>query len=230
MIGFNELLWFSFALVDLSILLLIYRFFGKIGLYVSIVISIIICNIEVLKTVTLFGLTTTLGNVLYASIFLATDILSEMHGKEDARRGVILGFVALVLSTLYLQVALLFIPDGSDFAQPHLEALFGLLPRVALASMTAYLVSQMYDVWAFHAIREKTGVRHLWLRNNGSTLVSQFLDSLVFCVIAFAGVYPMSVFGEILLTTYGIKALVAVLDTPFMYLARRIGANQAALA
>ncbi|MEJ5243364.1 MAG: queuosine precursor transporter [Desulfomicrobiaceae bacterium] len=230
MIGFNELLWFSFALVDLSILLLIYRFFGKIGLYVSIVISIIICNIEVLKTVTLFGLTTTLGNVLYASIFLATDILSEMHGKEDARRGVILGFVALVLSTLYLQVALLFIPDGSDFAQPHLEALFGLLPRVALASMTAYLVSQMYDVWAFHAIREKTGVRHLWLRNNGSTLVSQFLDSLVFCVIAFAGVYPMSVFGEILLTTYGIKALVAVLDTPFMYLARHIGAKQAALA
>lgn len=226
----NEILWLSFALVDLSILLILYRFFGKLGLYIGIVISIIVCNIQVLKTIQLFGLTTTLGNVLYASVFLGTDILSEMYGKEDARRGVILGFVALVLSTLYLQVALLFIPDASDFAQPHLEALFGFLPRVALASVTAYLVSQMYDVWAFHAIREKTGSRHLWLRNNGSTLVSQFLDSLVFCSIAFIGVYPMAVFWEILISTYVIKALVAVLDTPFMYLARRIGAKQAALA
>lgn len=226
----NEFLWLSFAIVDLSILLLMYRFFGKVGLYVSIVISIIVCNIEVLKTVQLFGLTTTLGNVLYASIFLATDILSEMYGKEDARKGVILGFVALVLSTLYLQVALLFVPDSSDFAQPHLQALFGFLPRVALASVTAYLVSQMYDVWAFHAIREKTGDRHLWLRNNGSTLVSQFLDSLVFCTIAFMGVYPMDVFGEILISTYIIKAIVAVLDTPFIYVARRMGAKQIAAA
>lgn len=230
MIISNEFFWLSFALIDLSILLLMYHFFGKVGIYMGIVISIIVCNIEVLKTVNLFGLTTTLGNVLYASIFLATDILSEMYGKEDARRGVILGFLALVLSTLYLQVALLFVPDASDFAQPHLEALFGFLPRVALASVTAYFVSQMYDVWAFHAIRQRTGGRYLWLRNNGSTLVSQFLDSLVFCVIAFAGVYPMAVFWEILLSTYVIKALVAVLDTPFLYLARRMGTKQEAMA
>lgn len=222
----NEVLWLTFALVDLSILVLVYRFFGKIGLYTSIVISIIVCNIEVLKTVQLFGLTTTLGNVLYASVFLATDILGEIHGKEDAKRGVILGFLALVLSTFYLQVALLFTPDASDFAQPHLEALFGFLPRVALASVTAYLVSQLHDVWAFHAWRQKTGGRHLWLRNNASTLVSQLLDSLVFCTIAFAGVYPMAVFWEIVVSTYLIKALVAVLDTPFIYLARRLGRQE----
>lgn len=222
----NEVLWLTFALVDLSILVLVYRFFGKVGLYTSIVINIIVCNIEVLKTVQLFGLTTTLGNVLYASVFLATDILGEMHGKEDAKRGVILGFLALLLSTFYLQVALLFIPDASDFAQPHLEALFGFLPRVALASVTAYLVSQLHDVWAFHAWREKTGGRHLWLRNNASTLVSQLLDSLVFCTIAFAGVYPMAVFWEIVASTYLIKALVAVLDTPFIYLARHLGRQE----
>ncbi len=222
----NEVLWLLVALVDLSLLLVLYRFLGKIGIYISIVISIIVCNIEVLKTVQLFGLTTTLGNVLYASIFLATDILSEMYGKEDAKRGVLLGFIALILSTFYLQVALLFVPDSSDFAQPHLEALFGFLPRVAFGSVAAYWISQMYDVWAFHAIRTKTGDRFLWLRNNGSTLVSQFLDSIVFCTIAFLGVYPMAVFWEIVLSTYAIKALVAVLDTPFLYLARHVGRRQ----
>jgi uncharacterized integral membrane protein (TIGR00697 family) len=223
---FNEVLWLTFALVDLAIVLLVYRFFGKIGLYASIIISIIVCNIEVLKTVQLFGLTTTLGNVLYASIFLATDILSEMHGKEDARRGVLLGFLALVLSAFYLQVALIFIPDASDFAQPHLEALFGFMPRIALASVTAYLISQIHDVWAFHAIREKTGARYLWLRNNLSTMVSQFLDSFVFCAIAFWGVYPLDVFWQIVASTYGIKFLVAVLDTPFIYIARRLGVSR----
>jgi len=202
--------------------LAVYRFFGRVGLYGLMVFNLMLCNIQVLKTVELFGLTTTLGNILYASVFLATDLLSEFYGKKEAQKGVLLGFVTLLMMVGYMQLALFFQPSPDDFAQPHLEALFGFMPRIALASMCAYLVSQFHDVWAFHAIKARTGSKMLWLRNNASTMVSQFLDSVIFCTIAFWGMFPMNVFWEILLSTYIIKVAVAALDTPFMYLAKHV--------
>jgi len=217
----NETLWILFALVDLCMVLAVYRFFGRVGLFGLMVFNLLLCNIQVLKTVELFGLTTTLGNVLYASVFLATDLLSEFYGKKEAQKGVLLGFVTLLMMVGYMQIALLFQPAGDDFAQPHLQALFGFMPRIALASMCAYLISQMHDVWAFHAIKERTGGKHLWLRNNASTMVSQFLDSAIFCTIAFWGLFPVNVFWEIMLSTYIIKVAVAALDTPFIYIAKR---------
>ncbi|NCC25857.1 MAG: VUT family protein [Deltaproteobacteria bacterium] len=218
----NELLWIGFALADLTLVLIIFRLFGRAGLLVTVVFSLLMCNIQVLKTVELFGLTTTLGNVLYASIFLATDLLGEHYGKKAAQQAVLLGFVALVVSTIYMQVALLFTPAVGDFAQSHLEVIFGFMPRVALASMCAYLASQWHDVWAFHFIKTKTAGRHLWLRNTGSTVVSQMMDSLIFCAIAFWGVFPLEIWLEILLSTYVLKFLMSLMDTPFMYLAQRL--------
>lgn len=221
----NEVLWISFAITDLCIALMLYRFFGRIGLFAVIVFNLLICNLQVLKTVELFGLTTTLGNILYAGVFLATDMLSEFYGKREAQKGVLLGFVTLVLMTGYMQIALHFTPAVDDFAQPHLEAIFGFLPRVAVASMMAYLASQMHDVWAFHFWKKKTDGKMLWLRNNASTLVSQLIDSSIFCLIAFYGVFPTAVLVEILATTVLFKAIVSVLDTPFIYLAKRVHAT-----
>lgn len=222
----NELLWLGFALLDLCLVLFIHRAFGRVGLYGLVVFNLILCNIQVLKTVELFGLTATLGNVLYGSVFLATDILSELYGKAEARRAVLMGFVTLVMAAVYMQVALAFIPDASDFAQPHLEMIFGLLPRIAVASLAAYLVSQFHDIWAFHWIKARTGGRHLWLRNNASTLISQFLDSSIFCAVAFAGVFDRPTFVDILITTYVFKVVVALMDTPFLYLARRLNPSK----
>lgn len=218
----NELLWIAFALSDLAMALLVFRLFGRVGLHGLIVFNLLLCNIQVLKTVELFGMTTTLGNVLYASVFFATDLLGEFHGKEEARKGVYLGFVTLLMGTIYMQFALLFAPAPSDFADPHLQAIFGFLPRIAAASMLAYLVSQLHDVWSFHYWKQRTKGRHLWLRNNASTLASQLLDTAIFCSVAFLGLFPMSVWWQILLTTYLMKVVVAVLDTPFIYLAKRL--------
>lgn len=218
----NEILWIGFALLDLSLVLVLYRFFGKTGLFGLIVFNLILCNVQVLKTIELFGLTTTLGNILYASVFLSTDMLSEFHGKKEAKKAVYLGFIILVMAVGYMQLALEFVPAPDDFAQPHLEVIFGFLPRIALGSLCAYLVSQLHDVYVFHLLKEKMGDRHLWLRNNASTLVSQLLDSSVFCFVALWGLFPLDVWLEILLTTYMFKVIVAVMDTPFLYMARRI--------
>ena len=219
----NELLWIAFMLLDLTMVLLMLRLFGRIGLFVVIAYSIILCNIQVLKTVELFGLTASLGNILYASIFLSTDILSEVHGKREAQRGVVLGLIVMVLMTLYMNFALWFVPGEADWAHGPLSEIFGLVPAVTVSSLTAYLLSQFTDVWLFHRIRQQTQGRHLWLRNNLSTLTSQLIDSAVFTGMATAlGVFPTSVAFEIFLTTYLMKLVVAVVDTPFMYAARRI--------
>jgi len=218
----NELLWFLFMILDLSVALLVFKFFKKNGLYALIVANIILCNIQVTKNIELFGLTATLGNILYGSIFFSTDILSEVYGKKEAKKGVLLGFVALILMTVYMQLALLFNPAPSDFVSGHMQAIFGFMPRIAIGSMAAYLISQYHDVWAFHFWKKKTNGKHLWLRNNLSTLVSQAIDSLVFCLIAFIGVYDIQVWFEILLTTYLFKLIVAIFDTPFIYIGRKI--------
>lgn len=220
----NELLWVGFLLLDLCLVLAVYRFFGRVGLFGLIVFNLILCNIQVLKFIELFGYTTTLGNVLYASVFLSTDILSEKYGKKQARKAVLLGFTALVMATVYMQIALRFTPGEADFAQGSLETIFGFFPRIALGSLAAYFVSQMHDVWAFHFWKSRTGGQHLWLRNNLSTLVSQMLDTLIFCGVAFWGDpnIPNPVFWDIVATTYLFKLIVGLADTPFIYLAKRI--------
>ncbi len=222
----NELIWLLMALIDFLTILLAFHLFGKEGLYAAIVISIILCNIQVLKLVEIFGLTATLGNILYGSIFLATDILNELYGKDQARKGVWIGFYALIFTAIIMQIALLFRPATGDFIDPALRQIFDFLPRVAFASIVAYVISQHHDVWFFHLLRTKTKGKYLWLRNNLTTMTSQLIDSLIFCFIAFWGVFPINIFIELLLTTYVIKWGVAFIDTPFIYLARYISARQ----
>ena len=218
---FNNLLWVGFLLIDLSLAVVVYRFFGKFGLYALIVASVITANIQVVKTVQLFGLVATLGNVLYGSIFFTTDILSEVYGRKAARRGVWLGFVGMALMAIWMQIGLKFIPDISDFSQDSLLTIFGLMPRIAAGSMIAYLVSQHHDIFAFHFWKNRTKGRFLWLRNCFSTMVSQAIDTIVFCTIALWGVFDTNTWLQIAVTTYFLKWFVAVVDTPFIYLATR---------
>lgn len=218
----NELLWFGLLVVNFAGILIAYRFFGKLGLFIWVPIAAIVANIQVVKYVELFGLTATLGNIVYASSFLVTDILSENYGRREANRANAVGFLSLVAMVVLMNLALLFEPDAADTAQPHLLAIFTLLPRITLASLFAYLVSQYHDVWAYNFWKKRMpGSGRIWIRNNLSTLVSQLIDSVVFTLAAFLGTVPPSVLLEIVITTYVLKAIVALFDTPLVYLARR---------
>ena len=219
----NELLWCGMLLVNFGGILLVYRRFGPVGLYAWMAMACIVANIQVVKVVEIFGLTATLGNIVYASSFLATDILSENHGKKAAGRAVHIGFFSLVMMTILMNMALWFEPAAADFSQKALETIFGFMPRIVLASLSAYLLSQWHDVAAFHFWKRiRPGRRYLWLRNNASTMISQLIDTTVFCTIAFAGVFEPREFWSIFITTYVLKFVVAALDTPFVYLARTI--------
>ena len=215
----NELLWFVMMAVNFGAILLAYRIFGKKGLFIWIPISVIVANIQVLKTIELFGFTCTLGNIVYASSFLVTDILSENYGKKEAKRAVAVGFFALIVMTLLMNLALVFKPSPEDFAQESLSAIFSFMPRIAAASLAAYWISQTHDVWAYDFWKKKfPGDKFLWLRNNASTMVSQLIDSIIFTLIAFWGVYPLQVLFEITVTTYLMKWIVAVLDLSLIHI------------
>lgn len=217
----NELYWFVMLVLNFVLIMLAFRLWGKMGLYIWVPISVILANIQVTKNVMLFGLEATLGNIVYATGFLATDILSELYGKKDAYKAVSIGFFSLLAMTLLMQMALFFEPASSDIAQESLSTIFSLMPRIALASLTAYLASNLHDVWAFDYWKRRRPGRHtLWMRNNFSTFVSQLIDTVIFVSIAFTGVYPRRVLLEIALSTYLLKWVVAIFDTPFTYLAR----------
>lgn len=220
----NELIFIGSVLLYLGSVLLLYWLFGKNGLYAFAVFSTLLGNIAVCKCVDIFGASTTAGNVLYASTFLVTDILSEKYGRKTATRAVAYSFSTMLLWMIGTQLILLFTPNENDYIHESLKVVFGLVPRVTAASLVGYVCSQNLDVFLYHKIWSKTGNSGnlLWLRNNGSTLTSQAVDTVLFTTLAFWGVYPNHVFVSILITTYLFKALVALLDTPFMYIARNI--------
>ena len=220
MLLLNETLWFASMIINFILILLAYRLWGKIGLFIFIPVSTILANIQVIKQVDLFGLHGTMGDIVYCGIFLISDILSENYGKKMAKNTISIGFFSLISTTIIMVLSLKMVPNTFDSSQNSLEQIFGFLPRITLASLSAFLISQTYDVWAYQFWREKfPEFRHIWIRNNFSTLASQFIDGIIFTVIAFYGVFEVSYMVKIFITSYILKTIVSIFDTPFVYAA-----------
>ncbi|SDS92397.1 hypothetical protein SAMN05444162_2615 [Paenibacillaceae bacterium GAS479] len=220
---FNFLWGVFFVFVNFALFLTCFRLFGKMGLYAWIGFATVLANIQVTETIEMFGIVMTLGNTIYASLYMTTDLINERYGGKDARRAVWFGFFILLATTVMMQMVLKFDPAETDFARESLGTIFGLMPRLALASLSAYLISQYLDVRVFSALKRKySGRNQFWIRINGSTILSQFVDSLVFCTIAFAFYpgYTWSIWIQIFLTTYLLKFVISVASTPVLYIAR----------
>lgn len=224
----NELLLICSLVFIFGSTLLAYKLFGKTGLYCVSAVATILANIEVVMLVHAFGIDQTLGNVLFASTFLITDILSECEGRKEANTAVWTGIFSTVFFLVLSQSWLLYVPAEGDVMAPYIRGLFATTPRVVFASLSVYAISQFFDVWLYHkwwSFTEKRfgdRRRFLWLRNNGSTLISQIVNTLLFTAFAFWGVYDTKTFISIFLSSYVIYVFTSLLDTPFVYLARRI--------
>jgi queuosine precursor transporter len=176
----------------------------------------VIVNVMNTKLVSIGSFVVPGGTLLFAVTFLITDIISEKFGKKYAIQAVWAGFYALIIYLVSVWIVLAWTP--SSFALEASEAfstVFSLAPRIILGSLVAYLIGQHHDVWAFHFWKKKTNGKHLWLRNNASTAVSQFIDSIIFVVIAFLGVVPN--IWTVILSVYVVKLMIAIVDTPFIY-------------
>ena len=225
--GHQNLLWIATLIVDLSLTLLMYRLFGRTGLIAAIVLAILLANLQGPKLTVIFGLQTSLGVIFYSTIFFATDILSEKHGRAVANQAVLIGFGISAIVVLMMSISLLYQPSPRPetavlSAEIHeaFNRILNFTPRFVFGSLFAYLVSQSFDVWFFHKVKGWTEGRHLWLRNNLSTMTSQSLDTVVYALVVWWGVVDLATAIQLGLAKYVFKVAIAAFDTPFIYWAR----------
>ncbi len=222
----NELLLIISLPLIYGSVLAAYKFFGKTGLFAWTVFATITANLEVLLLVDAFGIEQTLGNVLFASTFLVTDILSEKYGKKDAQLAVDLGVATSIGFIVLSRLWLCYTPAANDWAMPSFQTIFTNTPRVMLASVLVFAIVQRFDVWLYHKwwdySKRKFGdsKRFLWLRNNGSTMVSQLLNTVLYTFGAFGGLYELPTLISICISSYAVFFVTSLADTPFVYWAR----------
>ena len=224
----NELLIITSFVIIYGGVVAFYRFFGKNGLLAFNVLATLLANIEVLLLVKAFGVEMTLGNVMFASTFLITDIMSENHSRKDANRAVVISTFCSLVFIAISQMWLLYTPGENDWASGAFHTRFSSTPRIVCASLLVYLISQLTDVWLYHKwwewCRKRFGdeKKGLWIRNNGSTMVSQLLNTLLYTFFAFYGTYDMKTLMSIFISSYIIYFITSLLDTPFVYWCRNI--------
>lgn len=222
----NEPFLLLSLLISFGGIIAFFCLFGKSGIYTWTIISTITANIEVLILIKAFGLEQTLGNTLFAATFVATDILSECYGKKSANKAVWLGVASNIIFLLITQSWFLYTPSTQDWVLPSVKNIFSNTPRIMFASLLAYVVSEVFDVWSYHTLwnftQKKTGSKKkfLWLRNNVATLSAQLINVVLFNIIAFCGMYDAKMLLSICLSSYIIFIATSLIDTPFIYFAR----------
>lgn len=181
----------------------------------SFAVLLVISNVIAGKIMSVGGMFAPAAVLCYSLTFAATDTMAELWGKERTKFVVNVGFFVTVLSALFIRLAIAVAPAPFWENQGAFELVLGSNLRIVLASLTAYLISQHHDIWAFTFWKNKTGGRHLWLRNNLSTGVSQLLDTFLFITLAFYGTGAPVL--SMIAGQYVIKLLIAVADTPLVY-------------
>ena len=217
----NILYGFINIIVTFSLVVLIEKLFKKEGLYVWLSIATILANLTVCKMIDVFSFTTSLGNVLFASTFLATDIMSEKYSKKDAKKGVYISIFSGITFIIITQLTLLFIPSADDVVNDAMKTLFSISIRTISASMIMFFISNMADIHIYNKLKEKYPNK-MWLRNNLSTIACNCIENYFFNTLAFIGIFPMSVIISIATTTTIIEIVIAVCDTPFLYLSKKL--------
>ncbi|MBQ3298326.1 MAG: queuosine precursor transporter [Bacilli bacterium] len=217
----NILFGFINIIVTFSLVVLIEKLFKKEGLYVWLSIATILANLTVCKMIGVFNFTTSLGNVLFASTFLATDIMSEKYSKKDAKKGVYISIFSGITFIIVTQLTLLFIPSADDVVNDAMKTLFSISIRTISASMIMFFISNMADIHIYNKLKDKYP-KKMWLRNNLSTIACNCIENYFFNTLAFIGIFPMSVIISIATTTTIIEIVIALCDTPFLYLSKKL--------
>lgn len=216
----NELLFILTIILCFSVTLIVYKKLGKVGLFIWISLATVISNIQTVKLVNLFGIETSLGTILYGSVFLANDILSEKYGRGQAIKTLYIGFLAMIIMTLFMGISLLYIPSPADFANDSLKLIFSLNLRITLGSLIGFSISQLIDTYLYYYLNKRKCA--LWVKNNVSTIVSQLIDTIIFCSITYVGTVKFYILIKIMISMYIFKFIISLMDTPFLYIAKKI--------
>lgn len=189
-----------------------------IGMFASFTV---IANVVAPKIVVFGPFNVPAAVLVYSTTFLLTDFLSELYSEKEAIKAVYIGFISNIVLVISIWIAVKWQAAPFWAGQPAFESIFGLVPRIVLGSMIAYIISQNLDVKIFMFFKNHYP-KHLWLRNNAGTMISQFVDTLIFISIAFYGTSSLDILISLIIGQYIVKWIIAVFDTPFLYLVKYI--------
>lgn len=223
--NFNgEILSLLSFMIGVIAMLIMQRSFGLSGLYVYSSVATITANIQVLKLMTFSTLSepVALGTATFSTIFLCNDIITEHYGKEAAKKNVWLSFSTQILVTLTMIAAICFPPFENDKAHDAISLLFLPAPRLLIASLTAFVISQLFNIHIFSNLSKIFSEKLLWLRSNVALMVSELIDNIIFSVMAWYILAPEAVslnslIYTYILGTYLLRVIFAIFSTPIIY-------------
>lgn len=189
-------------------------------LFALFIASMVIVNVLGTKITTIAGVRVSVGIFFMPLLFLITDIVGEVYGRKEATLFVNYGTIMLVFLFLMMNLCIAVKPNESWHLQPEYTAVFGSSLRMTLASLISFVISQHVDVFLFDFWKKVTKGKHLWIRNNASTITSQLFDTILFDFIAFWHInetYTAGFLFTIIIPYWLFKVVFALLDTPFCY-------------
>lgn len=221
----NEVLFVLGIVMTFGTVVMMGKIFGKTGLIAWMPLATILANIATTKQATLFGIGATLGNTLFASTFLATDILSEVYGKEESKKAVNISMISSIVFIIAMQQILRYVPNSLDYVDGSMRTLFTMSIRASIASVIMFYIANMADVYLFEFLKNKLP-KQLWVRNNVSTILCNCTENFFFIILAFYGTYTLTDCISIALATSLFETVIAICDTPFVYLGRKIAKKE----
>ncbi len=193
----------------------------ELFLFALFITSMVLVNTIGTKIISLFNIRVSVGIFFMPVLFLITDIIGEVKGKKRALFFVRISIIMLIFSFLMVALCVVIPPHSSYSLNKEYSNIFGSTLRMTLASLISFAISQNIDIIVFSLVKKITKEKHLWIRNNVSTMISQLFDTTIFMFIAFYNINPKfnTAFIISLIIPYWIfKIIFALLDTPFCYL------------
>jgi queuosine precursor transporter len=192
-----------------------FRYFSVImALFVAV---LLISNIASTKILLFWKFTFDGGTILFPLSYIFGDILTEVYGYQRTRKVIWTGFLAAVLMSMVLWIVQI-LPPAPDWPnQQAYESLFGFVPRIVIASLTAYFAGEFVNSFILSRLKVVMKGKSLWVRTIGSTLVGEGIDTTIFCMIAFYKVLPGTLLMAVIVSNYVFKCLIEILFTPLTY-------------
>ncbi|NQU98753.1 queuosine precursor transporter [Candidatus Woesearchaeota archaeon] len=188
-----------------------------LGLFIG---ALILANTLGTKITSILGVRVSVGIFFVPILFLVTDIIAEVHGRKKAKSFVYIALIIMTFGLIMIYVSILMPPNSTWGNQAAFASVFGATLRMTLASIVAFLISQLHDVYTFDFLKKKMKGKYLWLRNNVSTMISQFIDTTIFMFLAFYMVAPkftVPFIFSLIIPYWLFKIVFAIIDTPFVY-------------
>src|SRR3989344_4736627 len=210
-------IWIICVLLITSLIAVIAKRHGVEYLIGTFVALVVISNILANKIVIFMKWAVPTAVIAYSVTFFISNIISEFYSERQARKTVMIGFLANILLVVLVFIAIQWPAASFWNNQEAFELTLENTWRIVLGSLIAYIISQNHDIWSFNLWKKVTKGRYLWLRNTLSTILSQFIDTIIFVTIAFYGLFPVM---PTIIGLFIVKVIIALLDNPFIYFVR----------